>query len=125
MALKRYKYVEALVEDYLNLQDEKMDLPLLIEKFKKKQDVLLSKVPEAIIETEEAEDLFKAYSQIKKTEERLEEANAELDEVEEILKGFLATIPGHQLSYERKDDLEKLKIRHLFWLENGMIQNSR
>src|SRR5688572_21987333 len=122
---KKYKYIEDVVEDYIRLQDEKIELPLLIEKFKKKQDVLLSEVQEAVIDTDDAEDLFKAHSQIKKSEERMEEANEELREVEEILKGFLTTIPGHQLSYERKDDQEKMKITHLFWLEDGVIKSNR
>lgn len=127
MALKekRYKYIEDVVEDYIRLQDEKIELPLLAEKFKKKQDVLFSEISTTVIPTDEAEDLFKAYSQIKKSEERLEEANEELKEVEEILKGFLASIPDHQLSYERKDDNEKMKITHLFWLEDGAIKSNR
>ena len=122
---KKYKYIEDVVEDYIRLQDEKIELPLSIEKFKKKQDILLSEIEEAVIDTDDAEDLFKAHSQIKKTEERMQEANEELKEVEEILKGFLASIPGHQLSYERKDDLEKMKITHLFWLEDGVIKSNR
>lgn len=122
---KRYKYIEDVVEDYIRLQDEKIELPLLIEKFKKKQDILLSEIPDMVIETDDAEDLFKAHSQIIKSEERIEEANEELREVEEILKGFLASIPGHQLSYERKDDTEKMKITHLFWLEVGVIKSNR
>ena len=127
MALKekRYKYIEDVVENYIRLQDERMELPLTIERFTKKQDILLSEIQEAVIDTDDAEDLFKAYSQIKKSEERLEEANEEFKEVEEILKGFLATIPGHQLSYERKDDQEKIKVTHLFWLEDGMIKSNR
>ena len=127
MALKekRFKYIEDVVENYIRLQDERMELPLTIERFTKKQDILLSEIQEAVIDTDDAEDLFKAYSQIKISEERLEEANEEFKEVEEILKGFLATIPGHQLSYERKDDQEKIKITHLFWLEDGMIKSNR
>jgi len=127
MALKekRYKYIEDVVEDYLLLQDEKIELPLTIERFTKKQDILLSGIEEAVIDTDVAEDLFKAYSQIKKSEERMEEANEELKEVEEILKGFLASIPGRQLSYERKDNQEKIKITHLFWLEDGVIKSNR
>ena len=122
---KKYKYIEDVVEDYLRLLDERMELPLTIERFTKKQDILLSEIEEAVIDTDDAEDLFKAYCQIIKTEERMEEANEELKDVEEILKGFLATIPGHQLSYERKDAQEKMKITHLFWLEDGVIKSNR
>lgn len=122
---KRYKYIEDVVEDYIRLQDEKIELPLMIEKLKKKQDILFSEIPDKVIPTDDAEDLFKAFSQIKKSEERLMETNEEITEVEEVLKSFLASIPGHQLAYERKDDLEKMKITHLFWLEEGLIKSNR
>jgi seryl-tRNA synthetase len=122
---KRYKYIEDVVEDYIRLQDERIELPLAIEKAKKKQEMLFSEIPDKVIQTDDAEDLFKAFSQVKKSEERLAETNEEITEVEEILKGFLAAIPGHQLAYERKDDLEKMKITHLFWLEDGVIKSNR
>ena len=122
---KRYKYIEDVVEDYIRLQDERIELPLAIEKAKKKQEILFSEIPDKVIQTDDAEDLFKAFSQVKKSEERLLETNGEITEVEDILKGFLASIPGHQLAYERKDDLEKMKITHLFWLENGTIKSNR
>ena len=122
---KRYKYIEDVVEDYIRLQDERIELPLAIEKAKKKQDILFSEIPDKVIQTDDAEDLFKAFSQAKNSEERLVETNEEITEVEEIFKDFLACIPGHQLAYERKDDLEKMKITHLFWLEDGVIKSNR
>jgi uncharacterized protein YaaR (DUF327 family) len=107
------------------LQDERIELPLAIEKAKKKQDILFSEIPDKVIRTDDAEDLFKAFSQLKKSEERLAETNEEIAEVEEVLKSFLASIPGHQLAYERKDEMEKMKITHLFWLEDGGIKSNR
>ena len=127
MALKekKYKYIEDVLEEYILLQEEKSQLSLSVEKAKKKQEALLSDIEETVIKTDDAEDLFKAYTQVKKIEEKLAETEEELKEVEDVIRNFLRTIPEHQLAYDRKDDQEKTKITHMFWLEEDVVQTSK
>ena len=105
MALKekKYKYIEDVLEEYILLQEEKVELFSSIEKGKRKHESLLSEIEDTVIKTDDAEDLFKLYTQVKKIEEKLAETEEELREVEDVLRSFLKTIPEHQLAYERKD----------------------
>lgn len=122
---KRYKYAEDVIEDYLRLTDEQIEIPLLIEKAKKKQEALFADLKGNVVKKDDAEDLFKLFMQIKRHEDRKEELREDMAEVEDILKQFLNSINGRQLAYEKKDDVEKLKITYLFWLENGIIRCNR
>ena len=122
---KKYKYVEDMIEDYLRLTDEQKEIPLAIEKIRKKQDALMTDLNGGIVKMNDAEDVYKLHMQLKKWDERKSEIEEEMEEVEESLKDFLTSINGKQLSYEKKDDVEKMKITYLFWLEDGNIKCNR
>ena len=122
---KRYKYLEDVIEDYLYLMDEKIELPLSCKKTKAKLADLKEELHDNILDKEQGEDFFKLYTQEKKSDERKKELEEELAEVERILKEFLHYVDGHQVSYEKKDDVEKIKHTYLFWLENGEIKSNR
>jgi len=78
-----------------------------------------------VLDKEEAEDFFKLFNQEKKIEERATEIETELREIEELLKQFLQYLEGQKFTYEKKDEVEKTKMTHLFWLENGQIKSNR
>lgn len=127
MALKekRYKYVEDVIEDYMRLTDEGRELPLLLSKAEEKYISLQGDWNGTIIKKGDAEDAFKVFLQIKKLEERKAEIQAEYAEVQQTLKQFLLFLKGHQLGYEKKDDVEKMKITYLFWVEKGQVKCNR
>ena len=106
------------------MQDEQIEIPLLIEKAQKKFSQHLSTDAEAVYKQSEAEDLYKVHNTLKKHEERKNEIGHELEEVEEAIKGFLTSLNGGKVSYERKDD-DKSKITFLFWLEEGKVKCNR
>ena len=122
---KRYKYVEDVVEDYLYLQDERVELPLTLKKLKDKYATLKEDYEGKVLDKEEAEDFFKLFNQEKKVEERVAEVESDLTEIEELLKQFLQYLEGQQFTYEKKDEEQKSKVTHLFWLENGRIKSNR
>jgi cobalamin-dependent methionine synthase I len=121
---KRYKYVEDVIEDYIELTDEQIEIPLLITKAKEKFEALKLDLNGNTIAQDDAEGAFKIYTQLKKHEERKNEVNQELAEVETILKEFLDFLNNSKLSYEKKDD-NKNKHTFLFWLEDGQIKSNR
>ena len=125
MKEKTYKKIEDLIEDYLRLTDEKIEIPLAVAAAKEKQISLLDAVNGNVIKKSEAENLFKLYMQIRKSEERQLEILGELGDVEFTLREFLSFIEGNQLAYEKKDDVEKQKITYLFWLEDGVVKCNR
>ena len=125
MKEKKYKYIEDVIEDYLQLQDEQIEIPLMVAAATEKQVSIMDDVTGNVLRKGDAEDMFKVFTQIKKIEERKVEIAMELEEVESILKAFLLFINGNQLGYERKDEVEKQKITYLFWLEEGVIKCNR
>ncbi len=125
MKEKTYKKVDDLVEDYLRLTDERIEIPLAQAAAKEKQISLLDAVNGNVIKKSEADGLFKLYMQNRKAEERNLEIVAELGDVEFTLREFLSFIEGNQLAYEKKDDVEKQKITYLFWLEDGVVKCNR
>jgi hypothetical protein len=125
MKEKTYRKVEDVVEDYLRLTDEKIEIPLAIAKAKEKQILLLDALNGNVLKKGEAEGLFKVYMQIRKSEERQLEIGGELDEVEFTLREFLLFIEGNQLAYEKRDEVEKQKITYLFWLEDNVVKCNR
>jgi hypothetical protein len=127
MALKdkRYKYVEDIIEDYLYLIDERIELPLSLKKTKDKLMVLRDQTEGRTLDKQESEDFFKLFNQEKKLEERKTELESDFAEVENNLKEFLQYVDGYQVTYEKKDDVEKAKITYLFWMENGEIKSNR
>jgi hypothetical protein len=122
---KRYKYVEELIEDYMRLTDEQIELPLLLAKAEEKHISLQSDWNGTVIKKGEVEDAYKVFLQIRKLEERRIAVQAEYAEVELLFRQFLTFLNDHQLSYEKKDDTEKTKITYLFWLEGGHIKCNR
>jgi hypothetical protein len=125
MKEKTYKKVEDVIENYLRLTDEKIEIPLALASVKEKQISLLDGLNGNVLKKSEAENLFKVYMQIRKSEERQLEIVAELNEVEFTLREFLSFVEGNQLAYEKKDDVEKQKITYLFWLEDGVVKCNR
>jgi hypothetical protein len=125
MKAKPYKKIEDVVEDYLRLTDERIEIPLAISAAKEKQISLLDGLNGHVLKKGEAENLFKVYMQIRKSEERQLEIVAELSEVEFTLREFLSFVEGNQLAYEKRDDVEKQKITYQFWLEDGVVKCNR
>lgn len=121
---KRYKYVEDVIEDYIELADEQIEIPLLINKAREKYEGLKLEQGASTIAQEDAEDAFKIFMQLKKYEERKNDINEQLGEVENILKEFLIFLKEHKISYEKKDD-NKNKVTFLFWLEEGQLKCNR
>ena len=125
MKEKSYKKIEDVVEDYLRLTDERIEIPLAISAAKEKQISLLDGLNGNVLKKGEAENLFKVYMQIRKSEERQLEILGELSEIEFTLREFLSFVEGNQLAYEKRDEVEKQKITYQFWLENGVIKCNR
>ncbi len=122
---KKYKYIEDVIDDYIQLLDEQIEIPLLIEKAQKKFSQNLSSEDGNIYTPVQAEYLFKHHSQVKKLEERKNELNQELSEVEGLITEFLMSLNGGKISYEKKDDNDKSKITFLFWVEDGKVMCNR
>src|SRR5688572_10455927 len=121
---KRYKHLEDLLIDYLELKDELKELSLQISKAKNKYGQYEFEQKEDYLTSAESDDIFRIFNQLKKYEDRTNEATMELQEVEGILKDFLSFAEGHKVSLEKKDDGEK-KQTYLFWLEEGEIRSNR
>jgi len=121
---KKYKNVEDIIENYLILEDEEIEIPLLITKAKEKFETLKLVQGEGILKPSEAEDAFKVFMQLKKHKDRKIELRAELAEAENLLKEFLKFVNENKISYEKKDD-NKNKITYLFWLEDGKVKCNR
>src|SRR5579875_2503032 len=114
---KRHKDIEDVIEDYLRLTDEQIEIPLMIDKANKKYRALVEANHKTILKKDDLDDAHKIYIQIKKCEERKGEVAGELREVEDHLKHFLGFLNGKQIAYEKKDDTEKQKLTYIFWME--------
>lgn len=125
MKEKKHKYLTDLFDEYIELMDEQIEIPVLVEKMQKKFDQHLSQESEVTYKSSDAEDLFKYHNQIKKYEERKKEVADELAELENLLKDFLTPLQGGKISYERKDDNDKSKNTYLFWLEGDRVNCNR
>ena len=62
---KKYKYYEDLVEEYLQLSDENLELPQLMEKNKEKLAGLVNEKAGTVLKSGEADDAYKIFLQIK------------------------------------------------------------
>lgn len=107
------------------LNNEQIEIPLLLTNADEKFISLQSNWNGNAIKKNVVDNAFKIFTQVKKLKERSVELQSELTEVEQTLKEFLSFINGHQIAYEKKDDVEKLKITYLFWLEDGEIKCNR
>src|SRR3954462_9807738 len=118
---KRHKYLEDLLDEHIELTDEQIEIPLLLEKAQRKFDQHLSEEKDFTYKSPEAEHLFKYHNQLRKFEERKKEIGDELVELENSIKEFLAALKGGKVSYERKDD-DKSKNTFVFWLEGEVLK---
>lgn len=125
MKEKKHKYLEDLFDEYIQLTDEQIEIPLCIEKAQKKFDQHLSPQKDSTYKYSDAEDLFKYHIQVRKHEERIKEIGDDLAEAENSLKEFLTSLQGGKISYERKDDSDKSKTTYLFWLEGDKVKCNR
>ena len=121
---KKYKHIEDLIEDYLQLTEEQIEISILVSKAKEKQELFLSENQNATIKTSDAQEGFKLFSQLRKVEDRNKELEAEIAEVETVLKEFMQPLTGSRISYEKKDD-NKNKLTFLFWAEEGELKSNR
>ncbi len=122
---KKHKYLEDLFDEYIELTDEQVEIPVLIEKAQKKIEQHLSEEKAITYKYSDAQDLFKFHNQIKKHEERKKEIDDELAEIENTLKEFLLTLQGGKISYDRKDDNDKSKSTYVFWIEGDSVKCNR
>ena len=122
---KKHKYLEDLIDDYILLSDEQIEIPLLIEKAQKKFNQNLLSEEGTIYTPAQAEYLFKYHSQVRKLEERRNEISEELTAVESLLKEFILSLNGGKISYEKKDDNDKSKMTFLFWVEGDKVMCNR
>lgn len=125
MKEKKHKYVEDLFDEYIQLSDEQIEIPLFIEKSQKKFDQYLAPEKNITYKSADADNLFKFHNQIRKYEERRKEVEEELAGVENTLKEFLKSLQGGKISYEKRDDNDKSKITYLFWLEDEKVKCNR
>jgi hypothetical protein len=122
---KKYKYVEDLLDDYIQLVDEQIEQSLSFEKIQKKISLQVTPGNTIIYKPSEAEHLFKLFNQLAKLQERKLELVEEITETEGQLKEFLTILGGGKISYEKKDDNDKSKQTFLFWLEDGIVKCNR
>ncbi|MDQ6814019.1 MAG: hypothetical protein M3040_09790 [Bacteroidota bacterium] len=121
---KKYKYLEDAIEDYLQLMEQQIEIPLQIAKAKEKYEAFLKDHQNDVLDSEDAQHAFKIHSQINKFEESKKELEEELSGVETCLKGFLGTLSGSKISFEKKDE-NKSKMTFLFWMEGEELKSNR
>lgn len=106
------------------MADEQIEIPLLIDKAKEKYEALDLKPNASIVSQKDSEDAFKIFMQLKKLEDRRNEVNSELAEVENVLKEFIGFLKDNKILFEKKDD-NKNKLTFLFWVEDGQLKCNR
>lgn len=124
ISIKKYKHIEDIIEDYLELQDEFAEIPLQHDKIQEKLSRLNEERGSDNVKADDAQDYYKIFAQQHKVEERQRELIEELEEVEILLKGFLKFING-TVEYARKEENEKGKVTYLFRLEEDQIKTNR
>ncbi len=125
MKVKKFKHIEDVIDVYITLLDEQIEIPVLIEKANEKYNQHITDNNAAVYKPGETEDLFRIFMQIKKHEERKTQLVDEIAEAENTLKDFLAFLKGGKIAYAKKDDNSKSKITFLFWLEDGKVMCNR
>ena len=125
MKTKKLKRVEDLMDEYIDLLDEQIEIPLLIEKANEKYHQHITEHNSNVYKPGETDDMFKIFIQIKKHEERKTQLNDKIAEVESTLKDFLSFLKGGKIAYEKKSDTDKSKATFLFWLEDGKVMCNR
>jgi hypothetical protein len=125
MKTKKVKHVEDILDEYIDLLDEQIELPLLLEKANEKYNQHITEHNSNVYKPGEADDMFRIFLQIKKYEEKKARLNNEIAEVESTLKDFLSFLKGGKIAYEKKSDTDKSKATFLFWLEDGKVMCNR
>ncbi len=125
MKAKKFKHIEDVIDVYITLLDEQIEIPILLEKANEKYSQHVTDNNSYVYKPGETEDLFKILMQIKKHEERKEQLANEIGEIEGTLKDFLAFLKGGKIAYEKKDDNSKAKSTFLFWLEDDKVMCNR
>ena len=124
MKTKKLKHIEDVIDKYIDLLDEQIEIPALIEKANEKYNQHISDQNSYVYKPGEADDMFKIFIQTKKHEERKARLNDAIANVESTLKDFLSFLKGGKIAYEKKND-DKSKTAFLFWLENGKVMCNR
>ena len=124
MKEKKFKYIDDVIEEYIRLTDEQIEIPLQASKTREKYDTFLKDHGNGVLKSDDAQHAFKIHTQLKKYDENKVELEEELGEVEGILKDFLKSLNGSKISYEKKDD-NKSKLTFQFWLEGEELKSSR
>ena len=125
MKPKKYKHIEDVIDEYIDLLDEQIEMPVLIEKTKEKYNQHIADHTSYVYKPGETEGMFKIFTQIKKHEERKAALDNEIAKLENTLKDFLSFLKGGKIAYEKKEDNGKSKSTFLFWLEDGKIMSNR
>ena len=124
MKTKNPKHVESVIDEYIDLLDEQIELPVLLEKANEKYNQHISEPNSYVYKPGETDSMFKIFMRIKKYEQRKAALNDEIAEVEHTLKDFLSFLKGGKIAYEKKND-DKSKTTFLFWLEDGKVMCHR
>ena len=126
MKIKKFKHIEDVIDVYIALLDQQIEIPVLIEKANEKYNQHVNGDNNSnVYKPGETEDLFRIFLQVKKYEERKAQLDTEIAEAENTLKDFLTFLKGGKIAYEKKDDNSKSKITFLFWLEDGKVMCNR
>ena len=125
MKVKKIKHIEEVIDVYMTLLDEQIEIPVLIEKANEKYNQHVTDNNSYVYKPGETENLFKIFMQIKKHEQRKAQIDTEIAEAESALKDFLAFLKGGKIAFEKKDDNSKSRITFLFWLEDGKVMCNR
>ena len=119
------KHIEDILDVYITLLDEQIEISALIEKANEKYNQHVTDNNSYVYKPGETDDLFKIFTQRKKNEQRKAQLATEIAEAESTLKDFLAFLKGGKIAYTKKDDNSKSKIPVLFWLEDGKVMCNR
>lgn len=119
---KKYKSIDDLLDNYLNLKEEQKEILPQQEKAKEKLKGFLNDFNSEMVDSYEANHGFKVHQQLKKYSEQLEEVFRELEQVSDEIKDFLQILNNKKLKYESKDD-QKNKTTYLFWVEENELKS--
>ena len=122
---KKNKHFEVVIDEYINLLDEQIELPVLIQKANEKFIQHLTDDISYIYKPGETENMFKIFMQIKKYEDKMAQISDEIIGLENTLKSFLSLFKGGKVAHPKKENTGKSKITFLFWLEDGKIMSNR
>lgn len=126
MKERKNKHIDDVIEDYLTLTAEQLEVPLLISKALEKSDANKEEQSTKTYTPSETDKMYKLFSHVQEHEARQKEISEELAEVEKLLYDFLTFLKGGKISYKKKGDTHKAKsITYEFWLDDGRILCNR